>query len=61
MNKKLNGISKGVTIFWKTWNKSSFLSCCKQNSWIEFDRGYYCQKREFIVNKQKCQIDKKST
>ena len=32
---------------------------CKRNIWIEFDRGYYCQNCEYIVKKQKHQIDKK--
>ena len=31
----------------------------KQNNWLEFDKGYYCKKREYIINKQKHQIDKK--
>ena len=32
---------------------------CKQNNWLEFDKGYYCKNCEFIINKQKHQIDKK--
>ena len=32
-------------------------SGCKQRSWIEFDRGYYRQKCEYIINEQKHQID----
>ena len=32
---------------------------CKQNILLEFDRGYYCQNCEYIINKQKHQIDKK--
>ena len=32
---------------------------CKQNNWLEFDKGYYCQNCEYIINKQKHQIDKK--
>ena len=31
---------------------------CKQNMWLEFDKGYYCQNCEYIINKQKHQIDK---
>ena len=31
---------------------------CKQNTWLEFDKGYYCTKCEYIINKQKHQIDK---
>ena len=32
---------------------------CKQNNWLEFDKGYYCRNCEYIINKQKHQIDKK--
>ena len=32
---------------------------CKRNNWLEFDKGYYCRNCEFIINKQKHQIDKK--
>ena len=32
---------------------------CKQNTWLEFDKGYCCQNCEYIINKQKHQIDKK--
>ena len=32
---------------------------CKQNNWLEFDKGYYCTNCENIINKQKHQIDKK--
>ena len=31
---------------------------CKQNNWLEFDKGCYCQNCEYIINKQKHQIDK---
>ena len=31
---------------------------CKQNNWLEFDRGYYCKICEYKINKQKHQIDK---
>ena len=31
----------------------------KRNNWLEFDKGYYCKNREYIINKQKHQIDKK--
>ena len=31
---------------------------CKQNSWLEFDKGYYCTNCEFIINEQKHQINK---
>ena len=32
---------------------------CKRNSWLEFDKGYYCKNCEFIINKQKHQNDEK--
>ena len=32
---------------------------CKQNNWLKFDKGYYCTNCEYIINKQKHQIDKK--
>ena len=32
---------------------------CKQNNWLEFVKGYYCRNCEYIINKQKHQIDKK--
>ena len=32
---------------------------CKRNNWLEFDKGYYCKICEYIINKQKHQIDKK--
>ena len=31
---------------------------CKQNIWLEFDEGYYCKNCDYIINKQKHQIDK---
>ena len=31
---------------------------CKQNTWLEFDRGFYCTNCEYIINKQRHQIDK---
>ena len=31
---------------------------CKQNNWLEFDKGWYCKHCEYIINKQKHQIDK---
>ena len=30
---------------------------CKQNTWLEFDKGFYCTNCEYIINKQKHQID----
>ena len=32
---------------------------CKRNNLLEFDKGYYCTNCEYIINKQKHQIDKK--
>ena len=32
---------------------------CKQNNWLEFDKGYFCQNCEYIINRQEHQIDKK--
>ena len=31
---------------------------CKRNNWLEVDKGHYCKNCEFIINKQKHQIDK---
>ena len=31
---------------------------CKQNTWLEFDKGYYCPNCEYNINKQKHEIDK---
>ena len=31
---------------------------CKPNNWLDFDKGYYCKNSEYIINKQKHQIDK---
>ena len=38
--------------------KFNLPSClgCKRNSWLAFDKGYYCRNCEYIVNKQKHQI-----
>ena len=30
---------------------------CKQNNWLEFNKGYYCTNCEYIINKQKHQIN----
>ena len=32
---------------------------CKQNTWLDIDKGYYCTNCEYIINKQKHQIDEK--
>ena len=31
---------------------------CKQNNWLEFDKGYYCTNCGYIINKQRHQINK---
>ena len=31
---------------------------CKQINLLEFDKGYYCKNCEYIINKQRHQIDK---
>ena len=31
---------------------------CKQNNWLEFDKGFFCTNCEYIINKQKHQINK---
>ena len=31
---------------------------CKRNNWLEFDKGFYCRYCEFIINKQKHQMNK---
>ena len=31
---------------------------CKRDNWLDFDKGYYCQNCEYIINKQRHQIDK---
>ena len=47
-------------------NKQAFIqqqlpNCpnCKKNNWLEFDKSYYCKNCEYIINKQKHQIDRK--
>ena len=32
---------------------------CKQNNWLEFDKGFICKNCEYIINEQKHQIDTK--
>ena len=48
-------------IIQQTKFKSPNCLYCKQINWLEFDKGYYCRNCEFIINKQKHQIDKKSS
>ena len=33
---------------------------CKRSNWLKFDDGYYCCKCEYIINKEKHEIDKKN-
>ena len=39
--------------------KPTVCPSCKQIIWLDFDKGFYCQNCEYIMNKQKHQIDKK--
>ena len=39
--------------------KLSKCPSCKQNIWLEFAKSYYCRNCEYIINKQKHQIDNK--
>ena len=32
---------------------------CKQKNWLEFDKEYNCRNCDYIINKQRHQIDKK--
>ena len=32
---------------------------CKKNNLLEFNKGHYCKKSEYIINKPKQEIDKK--
>ena len=34
---------------------------CKQNIWLEFNKGWYCQNCEFIIDKLKHRINKESS
>ena len=34
---------------------------CKRKIWLEFDKRCYCRNCEYIINKQKHHIDKKSS
>ena len=45
----------------KTEKPKTEISCpfCRQQSWIEFDNGFYRSEREFNNNKQRHQIEKK--
>ena len=39
--------------------KLPYCHSCRQNNWLEFDKGWYCRSCENFINKQKHQIDKK--
>ena len=30
---------------------------CKRKNWLKFDKGFYCRNCEYIINKQKHQLD----
>ena len=32
---------------------------CKRNNWLEFDKGYYCQNCEYIINKHETRTSAK--
>ena len=34
------------------------MSFLQTKKWLEFDKGYYCRNCDYIINKQKHQIDK---
>ena len=34
-------------------------SSCKRNKWLEFDKGYFCKRCEYNVNKQNIKLIKK--
>ena len=57
---KIYPISK-QPIFQQPIYKPPNCPSCKQNKWLEFDKGYFCKKCEHIINKQKHQIDKKTS
>ena len=40
-------------------NKPPNCHSCKRNNWLDFDKGYSCINCEYIIDKQKHQIDKK--
>ena len=42
-------------------NQEQLSNCpsCKQKNCLDFDKGYYCKNFQYIINKQKHQIDKK--
>ena len=42
-------------------NQKQLPNCpsCKRNIWLKFDKGYYRKNCEYIINKQKHEIDKK--
>ena len=39
--------------------KSHNCPSCRKNNWLEFEKDYYCKNCEYIINKQKHQVDKK--
>ena len=41
--------------------KSNLPSCpsCWRHNWLKFDKGFYCKNCEYIINKQRHQINKK--
>ena len=49
---------KKTTVQQPKFKPPVFLSC-KRKNWLEFDKSYYCQNCEYILKKQKHQIDNK--
>ena len=49
---------KKQTIIQKQKFKPPKCPSCKRNNWLEFDKGYYFKYCEYIINKQKHQLDK---
>ena len=37
--------------------RSTNCPTCERNNWLEFVKGYYCTNCEYIINKQKHQVD----
>ena len=59
--KKLLGITKKQPLIHQPKVKPPYCPSCKRKNWLRFDKGYYCKNCEYTINKQKYQIDKKSS
>ena len=58
-NLELRIILKKIIIIQQQKFKLPICPPCKQKNWLEFDKGYCCINCEYIINKQRHQIDKK--